>query len=156
MVTIDTDVLILAYAFHRDARQATNAHFLSTVRAHDPAATIYTVMELLGKLSFNLSADRLAHWPLWLQDRHGLSILYPGTVGRDAETFFHREFIDRPFDKMQRYQMPFLDSLILNLTEEAPGVEAFVTWNARHYQGKTSLTVLTPAEYLERCTLTPR
>jgi len=47
---------------------------------------------------------------------------------------------------MQRYQMPFLDSLIL--AEEAPGVEYFVTW-ARHYQGKASLTVLTPDEYLE-------
>jgi hypothetical protein len=45
--------------------------------------------------------------------------------------------------------MPFLDSLILNLAEQAPEVEALVTWNARHYQGKTRLTVLTPNDYLQ-------
>lgn len=147
MVAIDTDVLTLAYAFHRDARQAANDQFLSV--APDLAATIYTVMELLGKLSFNLSAERLAQWPLWLQSRYRLSVLYPGTLGLDAETFFQREFIDRPFGKMQRHQMPFLDSLILNLAEEAVEVETFVTWNARHFRGKTSLSVLTPAEYLD-------
>ncbi len=150
MVVIDTDVLVLAYAFHRDSRQSASAQFLSIIQAHDPAATIYSVMELLGKLSFNLSADRLAQWHLWLQDRYGLSIIYPRTAGLDGETFFRRELINRPFDRMQRYQMPFLDSLILNLAEEAPGVEYFVTWNARQYQGKASITVLTPDEYLEK------
>lgn len=150
MVVIDTDVLTLAYVFHRDPRQAANTRFLSVVQALHPAATIYTVMELLGKLSFNLSAERLAQWPLWLQARHGLSILYPRTAGLTAETFFRREFVDHPFAKMQHHRMPFLDSLILNLAEEASDVDAFVTWNARRYQGKTSLTVLTPGEYLER------
>ena len=41
-----------------------------------------------------------------------------------------------------------MDSLILNLAERAPNVTAFVTWNARHFQEKTTLTVITPAEYL--------
>jgi hypothetical protein len=149
VVVIDTDVLMLAYAFHRDPRQATNARFLSTVQAQRPATTIYSVMELLGNLSFNLSAERLAEWPLWLQVRYGLSVLYPRLTGATAETFFHRQFVDRPLLKMQQYRMPFLDSLILILSEETPDVEAFVTWNARHYQGKTILTVLTPTEYLE-------
>ena len=69
MVTIDTDVLTLAYAFRRDSRQAANAQFLTVVQADGPATTIYTVMELLGKLSFNLSGERLAQWPSWLQAR---------------------------------------------------------------------------------------
>jgi hypothetical protein len=150
MVVIDTDVLTLAYAFHRDSRQEANLRFLSAVRALQPAVTVYTLMELLGKLSFNLSAERLAQWPIWLQARHALNILYPSTTGLAADTFFRREFIDRPFEKMQSYQMPFLDSLILGLAEGAPGVECFVTWNARHYQGKTTLAVLTPVAYLER------
>jgi hypothetical protein len=148
VVVLDTDVLVLAYAFHRDARQAANTRFLESVRARQPAATIYSVMELLGKLSFNLSAERLAQWPLWLQARHSLSVLYPRTAGMTAETFFHREYVESPFAKMQQHQMPFLDALILNLAEAAPDVEAFVTWNARHFQGKTVLAVVTPAEYL--------
>ena len=79
-------------------------------------------MESLGKLSFNLSAERLAQWPLWLQARYGLDILYPRTTAVTAEAFFDREFVDQPSAKMQRHQMPFLGSLILNLTEEAPGM----------------------------------
>jgi hypothetical protein len=149
VVVLDTDVLVLAYAFHRDARQEANTQFLDLARASQPAATIYSIMELLGKLSFNLSAERLSQWPLWLQARHGLSVLYPRTSGMTADTFFYQEFVDLPFAKMQAHQMPFLDALILNLIEAAPDVDAFVTWNARHYQGKTTLRVLTPAEYLD-------
>jgi hypothetical protein len=107
MVAIDTDVLTLAYAFHRDSRQTANAQFLSVVQVDGPAATISSVMELLGKFSFNLSAARLAQWPSWLQERYGLTILYPGTQGMEAETFFQREFVDRPLARVQSVRMPF-------------------------------------------------
>ena len=43
--------------------------------------------------------------------------------------------------------MVVLDTDVLILAEQAPNVRAFVTWNARHYRAKTTLTVLTPAEY---------
>ena len=148
MVVIDTDVLVLAYAFHRDARQPANTQFLDSIQGAQPAVTIYSVMELLSKLSFNLSAKRLSQWPQWLQARHGLSVLYPRTDGMMASTFFCREVVELPFARMQQHQMPFLDALILNLTEAAPNVDTFVTWNARHYHYKTALTVVTPAEYL--------
>jgi hypothetical protein len=45
MVAIDTDVLLLAYAFHRDARQAANTNFLESARTQTPVVAIYSVME---------------------------------------------------------------------------------------------------------------
>ncbi|MBC7227079.1 MAG: hypothetical protein H5T61_07580 [Thermoflexales bacterium] len=60
MVIIDTDVFLLEFAFHRDARYPTNAEFLRAVRPREPAITIYNLMEILGQLSFNLSPDQ---WP---------------------------------------------------------------------------------------------
>ena len=42
-----------------------------------------------------------------------------------------------------------MDALILGLAECAPEADAFITWNARHFKGKSSLKVLTPQEYLE-------
>lgn len=149
MVALDTDVLTLAFAFHRDQRQETNTRFLSIVQDNAPVVAIYTVMELLGKLSFNLSEQRLAQWTLWLQDRYRLTILYPQTEGIDATSFFQQEFIDQPLQRMQRYSVAFLDGLILNLVEAAE-VKVLVTWNARHFQHKSSVAVLTPAEYLEQ------
>ncbi len=44
--------------------------------------------------------------------------------------------------------MSFMDALVLSLAERAPDVECLVTWNAKHFKGKTTLTVLTPKEYL--------
>lgn len=148
MVAIDTDVLLLAYAFHRDERSADNARFLERVQAHQPAVTIYSVMELLGQLSFNLAPARLRTWPSWLQDRYGLTVLYPLAVGVDAETFFVAEIVDCRCRGTMEARMPFLDALIMNLIETAPDITAFVTWNACRFRGKTPLPVLTPAQYV--------
>jgi hypothetical protein len=147
MVVIDTDVMLLAYAFHRDPRQEANRRFLEAVQRRSLAMPIYAVMELLGQLSFNLSPQRLGEWPIWLQDRYGLTVLYPDSDRFETEPFFQAEFIAGPFSRMQRHQMPYQDALILNLVERTPDVEEFITWNARHYQGKTAVQVRTPADY---------
>lgn len=62
MVVVDTDVLLLAFAFQRDERQTANTAFLTKIQAANPAITIYSLMEILGQLSFNLSAERLSAW----------------------------------------------------------------------------------------------
>jgi hypothetical protein len=77
MVILDTDVLLLAFAFQRDSRQPVNTAFLEQVQAKNPAITIYSLMEILGQLSFNLSAERLSAWQSWLVDAYGLTIIWP-------------------------------------------------------------------------------
>jgi len=149
MVVIDTDVFVLAFAFHRDNRQAINSHFLEVVRTYEPAITIYSVMKLLGQLSFNLSAERLAQWRGWLQDNFALAVIYPATANRTADEFFDSDLVKGPLQRMSRHPSPYLDSLILDLAEATENVRAFVTWNARHYQGRTSLRVMTPGEYVD-------
>ena len=151
MVVIDSDVLVLAFSYPNDDRQKANQKFLESVQAAQPATTIYNVMEVLGQLSFNLSAEQLDDWQNWLINAHNLTIIW-GTDSKekvDAETW--REIIyERPFQKMQTVRMAFMDALILSSAEHTPDVECFVTWNAKHFKGKTSLTVLTPEEYLSR------
>jgi hypothetical protein len=148
MVAIDTDVLLLAFSFHRDPRQEANNRFLQAVTDSSPVVAIYTVMELLGQLSFNMSSERLGRWRIWLRDYYGLIVLHPDTADREAEEFFQHQIIDQPLVRMQEQRIPFLDALILGLIEQYAEVDSFVTWNARHYRGKTPLTVLTPSEYL--------
>ena len=150
MVALDTDVLMLAFTFHRDPRQEANSRFLDLARGQTPIVTIYSVMEVLGQLSFNLSAERLGQWPSWLQDHFNLTLLYPAADGQDATAFFQREIVNRPQERMRQHPIPFVDALILELVERKEDVEAFVTWNARHFRGKTALPVLTPTEYLTR------
>ena len=154
MVVIDTDVLLLAFAFQRDARQPANQRFLQQVRTEAYSITIYNLMELLGQLSFNLSPQRLADYPSWLLDAYQLTVIWPYYPGEDISfVAFRDEVFTRPFARMRAVKMPFMDSLILNLAERAPNVTAFATWNARHFQEKTTLTVITPAEYLSGSTM---
>lgn len=150
MVVVDTDVLLLAFAFHRDARREINDAFLSVMPDIEPATTIYNLMELLGQMSFNLSASRLTQWRNWLVDDYNLTILFP-EARRDqtADSFYRSEIFERAFAKMSREKMAYKDALILDLAERTPNVRQFVTWNAKHFKAKSTLTVITPAEYLD-------
>ncbi|MGQ9552951.1 MAG: hypothetical protein ACUVWR_02440 [Anaerolineae bacterium] len=152
VVVIDSDVFLLEFAFQRDARYEVNGRFLQAVRSASPAITIYNLMEILGQLSFNLAPERLARWPLWLQAAYDLTVLWPNVGALDAADFFREEVYERPLTHMQAQRLAFIDSLILGLAERAPEVEAFITWNAKHFRGKTPLTVLTPAEYWQIAT----
>lgn len=148
MVALDTDVLVLAFAFQRDSRQGANTRFLQAVREKTPVAAIYSIMELVGQLSFSLSPERLSQWPAWLQDTYNLTVLYPAAGNTDGALFLQQELVDGPLARMYQHPIPFLDALILQLVEQAPGVDAFVTWNARHFRDNTRLPVFTPVEYL--------
>jgi len=150
MVIIDSDVLLLEFAYHRDPRQDQNVLFLQRVRPLWPGITIYTLLEILGQLSFNLSRDELLQRPKWLGANYGISVLWPKPAGLGAEDFFRREIYEQPFARMQAHRIAFGDALVLALAENTPNIEAFVTWNARHFRGKTALAVMTPAEYLEQ------
>lgn len=145
MIIIDSDVLLLAFAFSRDERQPVNRQFLSMTTPR--GATIYSVMEVLGKLSFNFSPSHLQQWPAWLQDTYRLNILYPLVDGQEAMSCLRREFVESPLQSMTQ-RMSYLDALILRLVAATPGVEMFVTWNARHFAGKSPVRVMTPAEVL--------
>ena len=151
MVVIDSDVLLLAFAFVNDNKQEKNQAFLEAVQTAQPATTIYNVMEVLGQLSFNLSAERLDQWQSWLIDAYQLTIIWMADEDRKlGKESFYRELYERPYQKMRSVRMPFMDALIIALVERTPDVECFVTWNAKHFKGKTTLTVLTPEEYLSR------
>jgi hypothetical protein len=151
VVVIDTDVLLLDLAYPRDKRFAVNAAFLARIAKSDPAVTLYNLMELLGQLSFNLAPAKLDTWQAWLIDAYQLTVIWPIDPAEPAvSSFFRAEIFERPFAKMRAQRMAFMDSLILNLAERTPDVDHFITWNAKHFKGKSPLSVLTPEEYVNR------
>lgn len=149
MVVIDSDVLVLAFSYPNDDRQKANQKFLEVIQTAQPATTIYNVMEVLGQLSFNLSAEYLADWQNWFINAYNLNVIWDTNSKEQVDSETWREIIyERPFQKMQTVRMAFMDALILSTAEHTPDVEYFVTWNAKHFKDKTTLTVLTPEEYL--------
>jgi hypothetical protein len=150
VVIIDSDVLLLSFAFKMDARQKTNSLFINKVQGEQPAITIYNLMEILGQLSFNISPVRLSSWQSWLVDAYQLTLIWPVDPSKPISAHsFREEIYERPLARMKENRMPFLDALVIDLAERTPDASCFVTWNARHFQGKTRLKMLTPKEYLD-------
>jgi hypothetical protein len=107
-------------------------------------------MEVLGQLSFNLGPERLAQWESWLVNAYQLTVIWLADAGKTMTTSsFEEELVDRPFQKMLTKRMGYMDALVVSLAERTPDVQHFVTWNAKHFAGKTNLSVLTPEEYLK-------
>ncbi|MCX7854867.1 MAG: hypothetical protein N2556_02625 [Anaerolineae bacterium] len=79
-----------------------------------------------------------------------MTVIWPTARAQTAQAFFKEEIYNRPLVKMQTQRTAFLDALILGLAERAPDVEAFVTWNARHFRDKTRLHVLALSEFMEQ------
>jgi hypothetical protein len=78
-----------------------------------------------------------------------LSIIWPTNLETPNTSFaFSQEIYEKPFERMKTYRMSFQDALIINLAERTPEIQTFVTWNARHFRGKTSLQVFPPETYL--------
>ena len=148
MVIVDTDIFILEFRFQRDHRYSINNQFLSTIKATGGGITIYSVMEFLGQISFNVNPDRLVDWRSWLQDAYNLTIIWPEVRGIDADGFIRSLLFNRPFVRMCRTPIAFVDCLILDLAEQVEEAQTLITWNAKHFMGKTSLAVKTPQEYL--------
>ena len=85
MVVIDSDVLLLAFAFQNDSRQEINHKFLEFVQTAQPATTIYNVMEVLGQLSFNPSTERLDQWQSCLVDAYQLTVIWMADAEKEME-----------------------------------------------------------------------
>ncbi|MEW5828546.1 MAG: hypothetical protein AB1846_06610 [Chloroflexota bacterium] len=151
MVILDSDVILLAFAYQRDSRQPLNTAFLEQAQDKGIAITIYSLMEILGQLSFDLSPDKLNAWQSWLVDAYSLTVIWPvDPENTTASTSFRTEIFERPFERMVSKRVAFMDALIPNLAERTPGAEMFVTWNAKHFKEKSTLKVLTPQEFLEQ------
>ena len=99
-------------------------------------------------MSFNVNRSKLTRWRSWLQDAYNLVIIWPEARGIEADSFVHTLIFEHPFERTCGTPIAFVDSLILYLAEQVEEAETLVTWNTKHFVGKTSLAVQTPEEYL--------
>ncbi len=77
---------------------------------------------------------------------YGIKILFPSTAYESVDAFVEHMF-DRSFLKIS-LKMNFMDALILDVAEEH-NCSKFVTWNVKHFEGRTDIPVKTPEDILE-------
>jgi hypothetical protein len=147
---IDTNVLVLR-EYPRDRDWPANEDFVARLPALNAAVPIYAVLEFLGIASYRHNVVQLLRMrDRYLLDELKLTVLRPKPSSAASWEALHDEVENEPFEFMSERKMSYGDAQILRLAEGQPESDEFVTWNARHFQGKTRLDVLTPAEYMTK------
>lgn len=146
MILSDSNIFIIDRFFPRDVRYAVNKRFVNRLPEFDGSVSIYSLLEICGLASFNLSPNELTEWFFHFDQVYEVKVLFPQNLsGRSAEQFW-----DDVLDEMYRlmsHKMTFLDAAILATAEEHR-VSHLVTWNKKDFVGRTSVEVVTPEEFL--------
>ena len=145
VIALDADVLSIYLLFQHDARFPKTADFMRQSATVPRGLPIYTLLELCGV------AKSHGHVARQMFQRYvsapDMEILYPPIVlgGEPAYWKAHNEAL---LSRVER-GMRLGDAAVLWVVETCD-CEALITWNMRHFAGKTALDVLTPAKWLER------
>lgn len=143
LILVDTDILVIAARYPRDERSVANSKLLEHIRSRPGqfGISVFSKLEALGALSFGMNAVQFDRFFQEFERRFGMRVVHP--LGLDA---LH-QVLEAAVTVMRR-RLAFGDVLILLTAEADSRIDTFVTWNPRHFVGKTTLRVLTPEELL--------
>jgi len=144
MIFIDTDIFVIEKLFKNDNRYIITNEFLDS-GLNKKCTSIFNLFELLGIASFNLSTTDLKKMLKGFSEVYNVKILFPETSYESPDAFVEQLF-DNVFEKIIM-KMSFSDALILSVAEEH-SCSKFVTWNVKHFEGRTDIPVKTPEEML--------
>jgi len=145
VIALDADVLCIYHVFKRDNRYDATAAFVQAAIRTEAGVPIFAVLELCGVVA-------TAHQPREARDLFeeyatagNLTILYPPVELVST----HRFWAEQTGALLSRIGRGFrLGDAAILWTVESTGCEVLITWNKRHYEGKTTIKVQTPQEWL--------
>lgn len=147
MIGIDTDVLGIHHIFRQDRRYATTERFLRESEPIERGVPIFSLLELCGLVATaGQPNEAMLIFEDYLASDH-TSILYPQIEIASPQRFWARQNAEL-LERIER-RLRLGDAAIL-WTVESTACETFVTWNTKHYQGKTTISIQTPEEWLQR------
>ena|SRR5437868_4591258 len=148
MLAIDSDVFLIDCRYPNDAKYRSNRQFLDELRSRqvERATTLFNILEICGVLTFNLNPDQLKAFYANFARQYGVRVLAPHLPERLGQQMIDL-LAGRALGIVLR-RVSFADALVQLTAESAPEITTFVTWNARHFVGRTRLQVLTPVEWL--------
>lgn len=150
MIAIDTDVFILTkpelFKKEKDERYEISSRLLLSIKEGkiEGATTIFNLLEICGIFGHHFSEDELKEFYIDFARKYNLFLLFPKS---NFDLDIMSISISTIFQKIIK-KMKINDAIIINIVEENSEVDTFITWNKKHFEGKTKLDVRTPAEYL--------
>lgn len=146
MIFVDADVLLIDLRYRNDAKFAVNRQTLDLLRSgeYQAAITVQALLEVVGVLSFNLAAASVVRLPDLIPIQYSLAVVpdpnfHPGYANCSIADLVTR---------MGR-RMALGDAVQATQVEVfGAGATALLSWNAKHFAGKITVPVQTPAEWL--------
>ncbi len=141
MILVDSDVFLIDLRYPRDRRFGDNRAFLDRLAiSGQGATTIYNLLEVCGVLSFNLNRQQLRELYAHFARRFHIRVV-PNAEPRQRLPAFR---VGDLLSIVER-RVSFGDALVFALLEAQRAEDTtFVTWNARHFRGRTEVDVREP------------
>ena len=144
MIFVDSNLFVIDLRYPDDANYRVNRRALARLGRDRTGMTgTLNVLEICGILSFNLSAVSLHALYVHFAERYRVTVVPGG--GYDTQL----PAPARDVLAMMEKRMALKDAEIaLTVEQHSASLNAFVTWNAKHFAGKLSVPVLTPRQWL--------
>src|SRR5262249_31018295 len=146
MVLLDSNLFVIDRFFPRDVHYSSNQTFLQSLPTFDAGLSIFTLLELCGIASFNLTEKTLKTWLNDFPSIYPVRILDPWGLGSETSLLWFLRFLEELSDHIAR-KMTFGDAVLLREAERYD-VAAIITWNTKDFSRRTHIPVFTPASYL--------
>ncbi len=144
MILLDSDVLAIYHFFTHDSRYQATRDCIDTVCKEDLAITIYNLLELAGIISSAGKVDLGKKIVTTYLNAADISVLFPRT-GYISGDVFWEEYCSGVMDVIAR-GVRYGDAKIVWVAE-LYDISMIITWNTRHFIGKTSIPVKTPENF---------
>jgi hypothetical protein len=145
MVLLDTNVFIIDRFFTRDERYAANQEFIAQLSSIEAGFSIFSLFELCGIASFNLSPQEHKRWMYHLNQVYNVVILEPQGLYTQLAAEWFKQFSQGLFQLFE-FKMTWGDAALLHCANEFEA-DAIITWNKKHFEGRTTIKIMTPGEY---------
>lgn len=141
MILVDSNVFVIDLRYQRDALFRVNRRFLDRLaKDGSGATTLFNLLELAGILSFNLNDQQVLDLLSLFPARYRVAILPPLDLDANLPRLAIRGLVRRIAGRCA-----FGDALVIEAAERyAPQGSRFVTWDAEHFAGRTTMQVVTP------------
>ena len=145
MIFVDSNLFVIDLRYPKDPEYGVKRRALRRLAREGQGMTsVLNVLEVCGILSFNLSAASLHALYVHFARRYRMTLVPGGGYDARLPAPTARDLL-----AIMESRMALKDAEIaLIVAQHAASLNAFVTWNAKHFAGKLSVPVLTPSAWL--------
>jgi hypothetical protein len=150
ILLLDADVVVIDKKYLTDVRHKANRAAIDRLKAdgHTLVMVAQAVLEAVGVLSLGTAKASIPLIPDAINKAYGTTFI-PDPASSSLSDYAQCTFDDLIQQMTQK--MALGDAVqAVQIRMFAPHADALLTWNAKHFQGKIVVPVLTPEEWLQQ------